>query len=124
MKGTLVATKYFQRLGVDSNETFPYVARLDHIRILIALTTQNGWKIHQLDVKFSLLNGALEEEVHGDQPQDFVVTNEEYKVSRLKKALNGQDEEPDLVKLTLTPIRKPLKRVQVKKHFILIMEIV
>ena len=109
---------------MDFNETFPSVARLDNIRILIALTTQNGWKIHQLDVKFSLLNGVLEEEVHEDQPQDFVITNEEYKVSKLKKALYGQDQEPDLVKWTLTSTKEPLKRVQVKKHFILIMEIV
>ncbi|KAM2467223.1 hypothetical protein PS1_009053 [Malus domestica] len=58
----LVAKRYSQKPGVDFNETFAPVARLDTIRTLIALAAKKGWKLHQLDVKFAFLNGVLEDE--------------------------------------------------------------
>jgi len=85
----LVAKGYSQQLGVDYNKTFAPVARLDTIRTLIALATQKGWSIYQLDVKSAFLNGVLEEEIYIEQPPGFVVKGQEAKVLRLKKALYG-----------------------------------
>ncbi|CAL2227384.1 unnamed protein product [Prunus armeniaca] len=73
----------------DFNETFAPVARLDTIITLIALAAQKGWKLWQLDVKSTFLNGVLEEEVYVDQPDGFVVEEAEDKVYRLRKALYG-----------------------------------
>jgi hypothetical protein len=48
-----------------------------------------GWRIHQMDVKTSFLNGIIKEEVYIEKPQGFEVNGKESHVSRLKKALYG-----------------------------------
>ncbi|KAI5332051.1 hypothetical protein L3X38_022179 [Prunus dulcis] len=88
-KAQLVAKGYAQKPGVDYNETFVPVARLDTIRTLVALAAQKNWKLYQLDVKSAFLNGVLEEEVYVDQPDGFVVKGSEDKVYKLHKALYG-----------------------------------
>ncbi|CAL9010567.1 unnamed protein product [Prunus brigantina] len=93
-KGRLVAKGYTQKPGIDFNETFALVARLDTIRTLIALAAQKGWKLWQLDVKSAFLNGVLEEEVYVDQPEGFVIQGTEDKVYRLRKALYGLKQAP------------------------------
>ncbi|KAI5323717.1 hypothetical protein L3X38_032789 [Prunus dulcis] len=93
-KARIVAKGYTQKPGVDFNETFAPVARLDTIRTLIALAAQKGWKLWQLDVKSAFLNGVLEEEVYVDQPYGFVVEEAEDKVYRLRKALYGLKQAP------------------------------
>ncbi|CAL8176390.1 unnamed protein product [Prunus armeniaca] len=80
--------------GIDFNETFAPVARLDTIRILVALAAHKGWKLFQLDVKSAFLNGVLHEEVYVDQPPGFVIKNREDGVYRLKKALYGLKQAP------------------------------
>ena len=55
--------------GVDFSKTFALVARLDTIRMLLALVAQKGWVIHQMDVKSAFLNGYLEEEIFMEQPK-------------------------------------------------------
>lgn len=59
------------------------------IHLLIALATQNGWEIHQMDIKNAFLNGDLQEEIYMHQPQGFVQKNKESYVCKLKKSLYG-----------------------------------
>jgi hypothetical protein len=84
-----VAKGYKQKSGVDYFEVFAPIARLDTIHMLISLSTQNNWKIHQMDVKSAFLNGTLEEEVYVEQPTGYVVRGKEDTVYRLKKTLYG-----------------------------------
>lgn len=93
-KARLVAKGYAQQPGIDYNETFAPVARLDTIRSVISLAAQKGWSLHQLDVKSAFLNGVLKEEVYVDQPEGFVIKGEEIKVYKLKKALYGLKQAP------------------------------
>ncbi|KAL2235602.1 UNVERIFIED_CONTAM: Retrovirus-related Pol polyprotein from transposon TNT 1-94 [Sesamum indicum] len=84
-KAILVAKGYKQKIGTDYNEVFAHVARLESIRLIISLATQNHWKIHQIDVKFTFLNGVLKEEVYITQPLGYVVQGQENKAIALAK---------------------------------------
>jgi hypothetical protein len=86
-KARLIVKGYAQIFGVDFSETFALVARLDTIRMLLAVAAKKGWKIFQLDVKSAFLNGYLYEEIFMEQPKGFVIGGEEEKVYLLKKAL-------------------------------------
>ena len=88
-KARLVAKGYSQRSRVDYNETFSLVARLNTIRALIALATQKGWNIYQLDIKFTFLNGVIKEKIHIKQPLGFVIRGQVGKLLKLKKDLYG-----------------------------------
>lgn len=93
-KARLVAKGYSQMPGIDFNETFGLVARLDTIRTLIALASQNEWKLFQLDVKSTFINGTLHEEVYIDKPLGFAIKGQEDKVYKLKKTLYGLKQAP------------------------------
>ena len=80
---------YKQKAGIDYQEVFAPVARLETIRLVLALAAQNNWIVHQMDVKSAFLNGILQEEVYIDQPPGFIKKGEENKVCRLKRALYG-----------------------------------
>lgn len=86
-KTRLVAKGYVQRQGIDFEEVFAPVARLETIWLIIALTAQEGWKVHHMDVKSALLNGDLNEEVYVAQPPGYIEKYCEDKVLKLKKAL-------------------------------------
>ncbi|KAE8697001.1 hypothetical protein F3Y22_tig00110637pilonHSYRG00668 [Hibiscus syriacus] len=73
---------------------FAPVARLETIKLIISLATQNKWKIQQMDVKSAFLNGVLEEEVYIQQPSGYEVKGHEDKVLKLKKALYGLKQAP------------------------------
>ncbi|GKE16135.1 ribonuclease H-like domain, reverse transcriptase, RNA-dependent DNA polymerase, partial [Tanacetum coccineum] len=61
-KARLIAKGYVQKPRVDFDEVFAPVARIETIRILLALASSHGWKVHHLDVKSAFLHGRLEEE--------------------------------------------------------------
>jgi hypothetical protein len=60
-KSRLVAQGFSQKEGIDYQETFALIARLEAIRILLAFSEAKGFKFHQMDVKSAFLNGVLEE---------------------------------------------------------------
>ena len=89
-----MARGFLQVEGVDYEETFASVARYTSIRTIILIAAEMGWKIHQMDVKTTFLNGFIQEEVYIEQPQGFEVRGKESHVCRLKKALYGLKQAP------------------------------
>jgi hypothetical protein len=69
----LVAQGYSQKEGIDYEETFALVARLEEIRILFAFSVAKGFRLYQMDVKSAFLNGFLEEEVYVRQTPGFEI---------------------------------------------------
>jgi hypothetical protein len=92
-KVRLVAKGFAQEYGVDYNETFAPVARLDTIRMVLAIATQHNWKVFQMDVKSAFLNEYLEE-VYVQQPPGYELKVQEDKVYGLNKALYGLKQAP------------------------------
>ena len=64
------------------------------IHTSLSLAAQNGWKVHQMDVKTAFLNGDLKENVFMSQPEGFVVKGKEQKVCKLVKSLYGLKQAP------------------------------
>ena len=85
----LVARGYTQVEGIDFNETFAPVARLESIRILLAIASHLNFKLYQMDVKNAFLNGMLQEEVYVEQQKSFVNPHRLDDVYKLKRALYG-----------------------------------
>ena len=70
-KARFVAQGFSQVEGVDYDETFGPVAQYTLIRAVISIAVEMGWKIHQMDVKTTFLNGIIEEEVYIEHPLRF-----------------------------------------------------
>nr|GFA28542.1 Gag-Pol polyprotein [Tanacetum cinerariifolium] len=86
-KSRLVARGYAQKEGVDFEESFAPVARLEAVRLFIAYAAHKSFTIYQMDVKTAFLYGPLKEEVYVNQPDGFVDPYHPDQVYRLKKAL-------------------------------------
>jgi hypothetical protein len=93
-KARFVARGFSQKEGIDYEETFAPVARYTSIITIIALATKMKWKLHQMDVKTTFLNGVIEEKVYIEQPQGFEFEDKKTHLSRLKKALYGLKQAP------------------------------
>ncbi|GJZ26342.1 putative ribonuclease H-like domain-containing protein [Tanacetum coccineum] len=93
-KARLVAKGYRQEEGLDFEESFAPVARLEAIRIFLANAASKNMTVYQMDVKTAFLNGELKEEVYVSQPEGFVDPDRPHHVYRLKKALYGLKQAP------------------------------
>ncbi|GJV61612.1 integrase, catalytic region, zinc finger, CCHC-type containing protein, partial [Tanacetum coccineum] len=93
-KARLVARGYRQEEGIDFEESFAPVARLEAIRIFLAFAAHMNMVIYQMDVKTAFLNGNLREEVYVSQPDGFVDSDKPNHVYKLKKALYGLKQAP------------------------------
>ena len=80
---------FSQKEGINYEETFAPVARYTSIKSVLALAIVMKWRIHQMDVKTSFLNGVVEEEVYVGKSLGFETHDRESHVCRLKKSLYG-----------------------------------
>jgi len=95
-KARLVAQGFTQTYGIDYEETFSLVAKLNSIRVLLSLGADLDWELHQMDVKNVFLNGKLEKEVYMKFPPSFEYIEASGKVCNLKKSLCGIKQSPNI----------------------------
>ncbi|GKE44762.1 retrovirus-related pol polyprotein from transposon TNT 1-94 [Tanacetum coccineum] len=93
-KARLVAQGFRQEEGIDFEESFAPVARIEVIRIFVANAAHKNIMIYQMAVKTAFLNGELKEEVYVSQPEGFVDQDNPSHVYKLKKALYGLKQAP------------------------------
>ncbi|GKA93025.1 retrovirus-related pol polyprotein from transposon TNT 1-94 [Tanacetum coccineum] len=93
-KARLVAQGFMQEQGINFEELFAPVARIEAIRIFIANAANKNMKIFQMDVKMAFLNGELKEEVYVSQPEGFVDQDNLSHVYNFKKAIYGLKQAP------------------------------
>jgi len=76
-KARLACKDYGQQEGIDFEETFAPVARLEAIRMFLSFSSFHHFKVYQRDFQSAFLNGNLEEEVYIEQPEGFILGNDE-----------------------------------------------
>ncbi|GJX67786.1 copia protein [Tanacetum coccineum] len=108
-KARLVAKGYRQEEGLNFEESFAPVTRLEAIRIFLANAASKNMTVYQIDVKTSFLNGELKEEVYVSQPEGFVDPDRPHHVYRLKKALYGLKQAPRACDPVDTPMVEQTK---------------
>ncbi|GJX28794.1 retrovirus-related pol polyprotein from transposon TNT 1-94 [Tanacetum coccineum] len=95
-KAKLVAQGYNQQKGIDYNETYAPVARLESIRILLAYACALDFKLYQMDVKSAFLNGLINEEVYVAQPLGFIDFEKPDHVISLRRLYMVSNKHPKL----------------------------
>jgi len=94
-KARLVVKGYMQEEGIDYQETFAPVIKIQTLRILLGIGNQRGMIIHQMDVKTAFLNGFLEEDIYMEQPEGYRLKGEGRKlVCKLNRSLYGLKQSP------------------------------
>nr|GEV78758.1 copia protein [Tanacetum cinerariifolium] len=93
-KARLVAVGYYQQEGIDYDEAFAPVARIEFICLFLAYAAHKDFTVFQMDVKTAFLNGILKEEVYVGQPSGFVSKQYPNHVDALDKALYGLKQAP------------------------------
>nr|GFA00113.1 retrovirus-related Pol polyprotein from transposon TNT 1-94 [Tanacetum cinerariifolium] len=104
-KARLVAKGYQQEEGIDFEESFSLVARIEAIHIFIANAASKNINIYQMDVKTTFLNGELKEEVYVCQPKGFIDPDHP---TCLKKALYGLNQAPQAWMDSCDPVDTPM----------------
>jgi hypothetical protein len=92
-KARLVAKGFSQVEGIDYNETFAPVEKMNSICLVLSLVASHKWEVHQMDVKFGFLHRDLQEEIYMEQPPGYV-QNDSILVCHLKKSLYGHKQAP------------------------------
>ncbi|KAI3796038.1 hypothetical protein L1987_38699 [Smallanthus sonchifolius] len=100
--------------GIDFEEAFAPVARIETIRLILALSAILNWKVFHMDVKAAFLHGELKESVYMKQPEGYEKKRAESKLYKLSKALYGLRQAPRAWNLKLDAVLKGLgfKRCQ------------
>nr|GFB68598.1 retrovirus-related Pol polyprotein from transposon TNT 1-94 [Tanacetum cinerariifolium] len=93
-KSRLVVRGYRQEEGLDFEESFASVARMEAIRIFLAYDVHKSFTVFQMDVKTAFLHGSLKEDVYVCQPEGFIDADHPSHVYKLKKALYGLKQAP------------------------------
>jgi hypothetical protein len=93
-KARLLAKWFTQTYGVDYQESFAPVTKMNTIKILLSCAANLDWELQQFDIKNSFLFGELEEEVYMEVPLGFSDKRTKGKVCKLKKALYGLKQSP------------------------------
>nr|GFB31689.1 retrovirus-related Pol polyprotein from transposon TNT 1-94 [Tanacetum cinerariifolium] len=93
-KARLVAQRFRQEDGIDFEESFASITRIEAIRILVGNAANRNMMIFQMDVKTAFLNGELKKEVYISQPEGFMDQNNSSHVYKLKKALYSLKQAP------------------------------
>lgn len=88
-KAWLVAQGFSQIEGIDYDETFDPVARLESIRLLLAVSCILNFQLQQMNVKTTFINGLLNEKIYVAQPKGFEDSHFPHYMYKLKKALYG-----------------------------------
>ncbi|GJY93764.1 putative ribonuclease H-like domain-containing protein [Tanacetum coccineum] len=101
-KARLVAQGYKQEEGIDYDEVFAHVARIEAIRIFLAFASYMGFIVYQMDVKSAFLYGIIDEEVYVSQPPGFVDPKLLNKVYKVVKALYSLHQAPKAWYATLS----------------------
>ena len=94
-KVRLVAKGYSQQEGIDYTQTFPLVAHLEAIGILLSFVAYSNMKLYQMDVKSTFLNRIIQEEVYVEQPLGFESETLPQHVFKLNKALYRLKQAPE-----------------------------
>lgn len=93
-KARLITKGYVQRQGIDFEEVFSPIVRIESVRLLLAVTACEGWEVHHMDVKTAFLNGEPLEEVYVEQAPGFTTPGAGDKVYHLKHALYSVRQAP------------------------------
>ena len=93
-QGSTCSQGFCKKKGIDYEETFAPVARLEAIRIFFAFAASKGFKVLQMDVKSAFLNGFIDEEIYVKQPPDFENPKFPNRVYKLQKAFYGLKQAP------------------------------
>ena len=93
-KARLVIKGFMQVEGLDYQETFAPVIKMQSLRMILSIANHRKMLIHQMDVKTAFLNGYLEEDIYMEQPEGQVIPEKESLVCKLERSLYGLKQSP------------------------------
>ena len=94
IKQGYLSKPYQQQHRRDYGEKFVRVVRMETVHTVLSIALKHKWKVYQMDVKSTFLNGVLKEEVYVEQALGYEIEGQEDKVYRLRKAIYGLKQAP------------------------------